>query len=677
MISMLGALSAQVLGGGVPAGGETGLRASGPRRLTYPQILEQLVDLRWLASAPRTGERAFQFSSYDRRSHAGPGQPEEWFANADAGNFLRTEGEGEATEWVLADCDGPGIVTRIWSANPVGELHFHVDGSRVLTTRFEDLCAGDQPPFLAPLCGNHARGWNCYVPMPFQKHLKITATTHGFYYHVNVWRLEDGAQVPSFSPALLEEHAVALEHVSSVLSRPATLYPPAAGASREFRVDLREGAVELLGLSGPGMLRRLAFFDLGALERRSLRGVRLRLSTPEDGTLVDCPIGDFFGAAPDLPQHDGYPIGVAEDGTAWCHFPMPFAGSLRVEAIDEVGSGATLRGEALVEPVDATRFPLRLRAAYRQSFDLPTQPRSDYRVLEAAGRGRFTGCTLSIRNPTRTWWGEGDEHFFVDGEEFPSTFGTGTEDYFGYAWCCPEVFRHPLHNQPRCDGPGNYGYTSVNRFHLLDMVPFQESLVFDLELWHWKECVVDLASVAWWYADAAPRHELTAAIEQRLPRDIEPLVARKVEDAIEGEDLTVLAISGGTRDAQEMWDFGEDWSQAKHLWWHDAAIGDTLDLEWHLAEAGTFRILARFTQAIDYGICQLALDGSDLGPAFDLFHDGVIATEEIELGARTLEAGPHLLRVTITGSNPQAVQKFMFGLDYMRLERAETEQAPR
>jgi hypothetical protein len=29
------------------------------------------------------------------------------------------------------------------------------------------------------------------------------------------------------------------------------------------------------------------------------------------------------------------------------------------------------------------------------------------------------------------WWGEGDEKFFVDGEQFPSTFGTGSEDYVG------------------------------------------------------------------------------------------------------------------------------------------------------------------------------------------------------------------------------------------------------
>ncbi len=650
---------------------EPNRQSSGAHSMTYAEILERIVDLRWLASAPEAGERGFQFSSYDRRSHAGPDEPEEWFANNDAGNFLRSEVTGDQTEWVLADCVGAGVITRIWSANPAGELHFHVDGELALSTTFEDLCSGDKTPFLAPLCGTHSRGWNCYVPLPFQKHLKITATANSFYYQVNVWRLADGTSVPSFSPELLEANSAELEHVRTVLSNPATLYPPVAEAEAHFINGVTNSAGGLGRFEGPGILRRLALRELFTLGRREFRALRLQISTPEEGTLVDCPMGDFFGVAPDLIAHDGYPIGVTADGTAWCHFPMPFSSSLRIDVIDDEGEARPLIGEAAIEPTDVSQFPLRFRAAYHQSFDQETQPRSDYTVLEAAGRGRFVGCTLSIRNPNRTWWGEGDEHFFVDGEEFPSTFGTGTEDYFGYAWCCPDVFRHPFHNQPRCDGPGNYGYTSVNRFHLLDMVPFRQSFAFDLEVWHWKDCSVDLASVAWWYAAGAPQREgAPVPLAQRLPRDIEPLVARKVDGAIEAEDLTVLAISGGKHEAQEMWDYGEDWSQMKHLWWHDAKVGDTLDLEWKVAEAGRYKILARFTQAIDYGICQLALDGTDLGPVFDLFHDGVIATEEIELGERKLEPSPHTLRVTLTGSNPKAVQKFMFGLDYLRLVRS-------
>ena len=73
------------------------------------------------------------------------------------------------------------------------------------------------------------------------------------------------------------------------------------------------------------------------------------------------------------------------------------------------------------------------------------------------------------------WWGEGDEKFFVDGEKFPSTFGTGSEDYIGYAWAAEPPFA--FFDAPFCamsDMPldGN-GETSVCRFHICDSIPFR------------------------------------------------------------------------------------------------------------------------------------------------------------------------------------------------------------
>ena len=57
---------------------------------------------------------------------------------------------------------------------------------------------------------------------------------------------------------------------------------------------------------------------------------------------------------------------------------------------------------------------------------------------------------LHVVEPRGGWWGEGDEKFFVDGEKFPSTFGTGSEDYFGYAWGDCTLFQHAYHDQTVC-----------------------------------------------------------------------------------------------------------------------------------------------------------------------------------------------------------------------------------
>src|SRR5262249_748468 len=149
----------------------------------------------------------------------------------------------------------------------------------------------------------------------------------------------------------------------------------------------------------------------------------------------------------------------------------------------------------------AVAAPLLFRASWHLRKNFASRPFHDHLVLDAkGGPGRFVGTALIVKNPHRAWWGEGDEKFTVDGEALPSWFGTGTEDYFGYAWCCPETFSSAFHGQAQCDGPGNYGFTAVHRMHVLDSVPFQRSFRFDLEVWHWvPKLQLDYATVAYWY----------------------------------------------------------------------------------------------------------------------------------------------------------------------------------
>ena len=95
----------------------------------------------------------------------------------------------------------------------------------------------------------------------------------------------------------------------------------------------------------------------------------------------------------------------------------------------------------------------------------------DWTILTTRGRGRFVGTHLHVWNPRGGWWGEGDEKFFVDGERFPSIFGTGSEDYFGYAWSSDARFSRPYHGQLLNEK--NRGNVDDNRWHIPDSVPFQ------------------------------------------------------------------------------------------------------------------------------------------------------------------------------------------------------------
>ena len=81
-------------------------------------------------------ERVAMSTSYDRRSDAG-----DWFANADAGHFQAVEGD----RGVLLRRDGPGVVSRIWSANPNlgGDLRVVVDGVTVIDAPMDAVLRGD------------------------------------------------------------------------------------------------------------------------------------------------------------------------------------------------------------------------------------------------------------------------------------------------------------------------------------------------------------------------------------------------------------------------------------------------------------------------------------------------------------------------------------------------------
>ena len=118
-------------------------------------------------------------------------------------------------------------------------------------------------------------------------------------------------------------------------------------------------------------------------------------------------------------------------------------------------------------------------------------------MLQTEGRGRFCGVMLHVWNPRGGWWGEGDEKLFVDGEKFPSTIGTGSEDYFGYAWCNPNLFQRPYHCQTM--DQKNKGHQSVFRWHLVDNVPFQKSFEAYIEKYYRNDRGTLYALTAQWY----------------------------------------------------------------------------------------------------------------------------------------------------------------------------------
>jgi len=643
--------------------------------VTFTDLTSELTGLERLTTAPRPPYKNAQFSSYDRKSTDPEAATDEnWFANDDRGQFIREEQNDDRTEYVMAEMDGPGAIVRIWSANPndAGTVRFYLDGADepVIEMPLQELLSGDHEHFPAPLCGVRARGWNSYVPIPYAKSCKITASEPNFYYHVNYRTYDDDASLQTYSATAAQENLDALKRAADTLTRPDTAaeLTDTETAARGRTLAPNQSKV-LFALNGPGAVRRFTCRIEAADKPEALRKNVLTIAFDND-TTVRVPLGDFFGTAPGLNSYESITSGVRQDGTMYANWVMPFANQAVIRLHNN--SEQTIRVHAEAHFGDAPPdWNYYFHAAYRVENDIPTQPRQDWTYLQTEGPGRFVGNVLHVANPTTAWWGEGDEKIYVDGENFPSTFGTGTEDYYGYAWTSPERFTHAYHNQPRCDGPANYGHTNVSRFHLIDDIPFNESFKFDMEIWHWEEVQVSYASTSYWYGPLAAHNAVSRweTADLNIP-EIPP--KRGVEGAIEGEQMRVINASHGNVVPQYVDQWG--WSRGGQVWWRDAQQSATLKLGFPMAEAGKYRIEAVFTEAYDYAIAQMTINGQQVfDEPRDFYYEDVRATDPIDLGVFELRQGENIIEVTLTGMNDNAEKLWMWGLDYIKPTSANKE----
>ncbi|MBI4579961.1 MAG: DUF2961 domain-containing protein [Planctomycetes bacterium] len=640
--------------------------------ITLDTLLDELVDLRRLTKLPQPAYTTKQFSSYDRKSKS---PSEEWFANGDANQYLREEQNDGRREWVMADVDGPGAIVRIWSANPKGNIRIYLDGNPApaIEAPMGGLLGGTVEGFPKPLAGERSRGWNLYFPIPYAKHCKVTSDERGFYYHVNYRTYAAGTKVTTFTMAdALRLRQKVFTMASKLLAPREDVPPPADRVRKPFSAmltpDKEETIYEASGAKAIcGFLTHITAEDIEA----AARGVVLYMTFDGEKT-VECPIGDFYGTAPGLTPYASLPLGISEGDPPdlWCHWWMPFAKSAVIRVRNLSDQDVQLSGGVSTVPYNWDDRSLHFHAGWRQEKQVPTRPFTDWAHLECSGRGRFVGGALHIQNPVRGWWGEGDEKIYVDGETFPSHFGTGTEDYYGYAWCCPERFVHAYHSQPRCDGPNNYGNTSVNRLHIIDDIPFTTQFKFDIENWHSNDrSYTNRAAVNYWYARPGGKDFFQPITEAHVKLEVIPAIkVFKAAGAQEGERLKVLNKTAGRTERQEMTGFDGQWSDGRHLWWIEAKPDDKLTLGFDGGTGGKKNVVVALTKAPDYGIVQLYINDQKVGEPVDLYAGGVTPTGPIDLGEVELTQGENKLTAEIVGANDAAAKAYMFGLDYILLK---------
>ena len=478
--------------------------------VSLSDLVGELGSLDHLARAPSPSYRTLQASSWDRQSvdPTNPSDVDGWFANRDLANFEGVVEVGGRRELVMAEAEGGGAITRIWSARPLGTIRIYVDDleTPAIEGSMEELLSETHPSFGAPFGYVAARGANLYFPIPFSSRMRVTTDTGdgdpGLYYHVNYRLYERRVAVEPWSAPAMDAAATTIAEMRGALTDPSSIV---SGESQALALPAMITAPD-----GGGVIRRLELRAPGA-SAEALRASVLVMRFDGEET-VRTPVGDFFGTGPGANELATLALEVSADGTFVSRFPMPFA------ATAEIAIEGALDAELEVV-TDAWDFDSRSRhfhAGWRSTGVVESQPKRDLDLVHLRGAGTYVGMHLIVVNPIDEWWGEGDEKIYVDGDASPTWFGTGTEDYFGYAYTDLALFSAPYHAQSRTGGTSQVGHVSNLRVHVVDAIPFTSELDFDLELWAWVSSEIAFHWVSYWYANEAPG-------------DLEPLTAGEAQ----------------------------------------------------------------------------------------------------------------------------------------------------
>lgn len=465
-------------------------------QVSMQSLLREMVDRKQLVEYPESiPYKAMQASSYNRAS-VSPDQPG-WFADSDGVFCIRTEKnrEGE-TEWVLMEDKGPGVITKIWAVcfyyglddTTGANLKIYLDGEDepTINCNFFEFVKGEsfvKPPFAMET----RRAGNSYLPIPYAKSCKVTMDKKVFYNIISYRSYPQGTSVRTFSMDEYNQSQILIDSVGNVLER--GVYGDLASTKNteaySFHKTLRPQEKETLLIRKKQKAIEQLVFQLDAEDfDQVLRSTVLKISFDGEQT-VWTPLGDFFNIGVGLKTYQMWERAVQEDGTMICRWIMPYQHIAELEIENMGKQDIQMSVTAKVMPYTWNDRSMYFHSSWRMDDPTPGFPLFDYNLVNVKGKGIYVGDQFTVLNPEEGWWGEGDEKVYVDDDIFPSLFGTGTEDYYGWAGGVvpnPEdEFYTPFLSNVRVAAPNSMGYNTCTRTRVLDAIPFNRQLDFNIE----------------------------------------------------------------------------------------------------------------------------------------------------------------------------------------------------
>ncbi|MBS1664000.1 MAG: DUF2961 domain-containing protein [Bacteroidetes bacterium] len=502
--------------------------------ITLNSLLQEMTDFDAVARFPSPVYTLRQASSYDRRS-VSPDQPG-WFANSDFNQFIREEKKEGYSEFVMMDVEGPGTMVRFWltTLTKSGVLRIYFDNEPTASLEipgFDLMKAGFGlgPALLNPHSSYEPEGKGgntLYLPLPYQKHCKVTwqfadsanmKTPH--YYQINYRTYSAGTKVTTFRREQLSRYRSAIDRTDSILRNP----PQAGGKEAARDMVLSPGKEMAIALpAGAAAVRELTMsITTGRDEDREKmwRSVIIRIEFDGHPT-VQCPLGDFIGSGAGGKRIKSWYRDLSDQRMLTSRWVMPYRKSATIFIQNSGAFDVSLHAKAVVSPFKWDNRTMYFHATYKFEKDIkdvkwdydpgkvakndPAGP-IDWNFVRIQGKGIYLGNTLCVDNHMKSWYGEGDAKAYVDGEHFPSEFGTGLEDYYNTSWAPVVLYQTPFANAPRADEPSSTGYNTFTRTRILDGIPFLHSFFFDMEMLSWDGGTIDAGATTYWYGTDTAR----------------------------------------------------------------------------------------------------------------------------------------------------------------------------
>lgn len=645
----------------------------------FEQLIRDMADPVDLARVPTDQEYTYgQASSVDPDGRLGPMSGIDHYVSKD-----------DKDRAVLADLKGPGCVRRMYFAGaPQGvamdilkkprSLSFYFDGEKkprlqtTIQTLSKDILEWKKvTPYphrpARPLVGSGGGGFFCYLPLPYEKSLKIVLDaselkrfSYQIGYHTYAKKPEG---MKSFQKAALAK-ALSNRSVKLVPRVTDSVVTPVTGIRLRKR-ELAEAPLapgktaELPPIAGPGIIRELDIRWTRS-DTDTQRGLVLRCYW--DGTKhpsIEVPVDDLFGfdhgnkarvALYVVDRLDGK--GGLRRGRLW--LPMPFRKSARIAIANEAGPvvpvAITVRYKRLRELADDFGY---LHTQWTRSMPKPDANGDDdaesppHTVLSLSEPGRLIGCMLTInkRRSGRDYLYFG-ETITADGKKFQ---GTAMDNFFNGFNKYRRRYNAAYHAVPI----QRRGNVTQFRFLIPDSIPFSKSFKLAFP----NDEGEDISSVAFWYQRRphAPFAKLQDPKERtRFYRTF------KIPGAMEAELAKVQGITKYTRPAPLSMEEIEDgeWSNDQQLFVKSQVSNAKISLQVPVEKPGPHKVVVYMTRGEEYTSTILFVNGKRCkitdkdGKTVDLFEgkaDEVMPSGPLSLGVHDLKQGINL----VTFQNPQ------------------------